>query len=73
MTITAAAMALLLGACGASDDPAPAGDPSPAIVVENCGREVTIDTPIERAVAINQPAVERCSASAWTSASPESA
>ncbi|WP_375000739.1 ABC transporter substrate-binding protein [Aeromicrobium sp. CTD01-1L150] len=51
----AACATLVLTACGGpTDDEADAA----AASVENCDRDVTIDAPIERAVAINQPATE---------------
>lgn len=46
----------LLAACGSSPDDSPAADG--AVTIDNCGRDVTVDGPPARAVAINQPATE---------------
>ncbi|MBM9464706.1 ABC transporter substrate-binding protein [Aeromicrobium sp. YIM 150415] len=50
----------LLAACGSTTDTTDAGTSAEGypIVVENCDREVTIESPVERAVVINQPATE---------------
>jgi len=45
---------LLLAACGGGGG----GDREAAISVDNCGREVALDAPAQRAVAVNQPATE---------------
>lgn len=49
--------AVLLTACGNGSSSAPAAS-APEISVRNCETTVPIEKPIERAVAINQPAVE---------------
>lgn len=51
-------LALTLSACGSGGDSDTAERKQAEATVTNCDRAVTIDKPIERAVAINQPAVE---------------
>ncbi len=53
-------VALALGAAACGSESTPEGDErsDASTSVENCGREVAPDASIERAVAINQPAVE---------------
>ncbi|MFG1921688.1 ABC transporter substrate-binding protein [Cryptosporangium sp. NPDC048952] len=53
-----AASLLLLAACGGQDAESTAPDGDYPISVENCGRTVTIDRPIDKAVSISQPASE---------------
>lgn len=59
--VAAGALVLLpLAACGSSSDSARADRESSAgpVSVTNCGRKVTLDRPVQRAVTINQPATE---------------
>jgi iron complex transport system substrate-binding protein len=58
--LAAAALALPIAACGATD-PDPGATSSAAgfpVTVENCGRDVEVDAPPGRIVSINQPATE---------------
>ena len=62
--VPAFAAAALLAACGTSDSdpassgPGTSGSDTTAVSVTNCGREVTLDRPAQRAVSVNQPATE---------------
>ncbi|WP_124714238.1 ABC transporter substrate-binding protein [Mycolicibacterium nivoides] len=52
--------ALLLAACGQAADPAapPGAAPGYPVTVQNCGRQVVIDAPPQRAVSLNQGSTE---------------
>ncbi|QRY55099.1 ABC transporter substrate-binding protein [Mycolicibacterium septicum] len=52
--------ALLMAACGQATDPAapPGAAPGYPLTVQNCGRQVVIDTPPQRAVSLNQGSTE---------------
>lgn len=52
--------ALLLAACGQAADPAapPGAAPGYPVTVQNCGRQVVIDAPPQRAVPLNQGSTE---------------
>lgn len=58
--ILAVAAVLLLSACGQSDTAAEQTDAAPGfpITVHNCGRDVVIDAPPQRAVSLNQGSTE---------------
>ncbi|MGC0362484.1 iron complex transport system substrate-binding protein [Rhodococcus sp. 27YEA15] len=60
--LSGAAAALLLGAtlmgCSSGKDSTASISDSVTVSVQNCGQAVTVDKPIERAIAVNQPAVE---------------
>jgi iron complex transport system substrate-binding protein len=55
-----AGVLLLIAACGASSSPDDerTADAAPGVSVTNCGRPVALDRPVQRAVAVNQPATE---------------
>ncbi|QRY48983.1 ABC transporter substrate-binding protein [Mycolicibacterium boenickei] len=52
--------ALLLAACGQAADPAapPGAAPGYPVTVQNCGRQVVMDAPPQRAVSLNQGSTE---------------
>jgi iron complex transport system substrate-binding protein len=52
--------ALLMAACGQAADPAapPGAAPGYPVTVQNCGRQVVIDAPPQRAVSLNQGSTE---------------
>ncbi|SHN46624.1 ABC transporter substrate-binding protein [Cryptosporangium aurantiacum] len=56
--LAAAASLLLLASCGQDTGSASAADPGYPLSVANCGRQVSVDRPIENAVSISQPASE---------------
>ena len=64
LRLPAAAVAALLSAslvaCSSDDSAARQSNSSEQsrVTVQNCGRDVTVERPIERAIAVNQPAAE---------------
>lgn len=64
LRLPAAAVAALLSAslvaCSSDDSAARLSNSSEQsrVTVQNCGRDVTVERPIERAIAVNQPAAE---------------
>ncbi|MER2082783.1 ABC transporter substrate-binding protein [Rhodococcus erythropolis] len=64
LRVSAAAVAALLGAslvaCSSEDSAAEQSNSfeQSGATVQNCGRDVTVERPIERAIAVNQPAAE---------------
>lgn len=58
ITLVALTVSLITGCSSPADTATTAGPPGYPVTLENCGRAVTVKSPPQRAVSINQPATE---------------